>query len=162
MHTVTKTVDKNCGFMMPLFDIPYNKDNWPFVSEHILTHGSLHYASTPTLTGMDTTAITVTPAGGTSTFRPQMPASHYHQHLQVSTLKNFFPVSTVANGNLANNFKNQKILIRQGIIEAVQNNCGVLFENIRYAFLAPILPRFLEEGESKEGSYHFNETLSIW
>ena len=81
-----KTVAKNCS---------NNKDNWPFVSEHILTHGSLHYASTPTLTGMDTTAITVTPAGGTSTFRPQMPASHYHQNLQVSTLTNFFQLKMV-------------------------------------------------------------------
>ena len=84
-----KTVAKNCGLMVPHLT-SHNKDNWPFVSEHILAHGSLHYASTPTLTGMDTTAITVTPAGGTSTFRPQMPASHYHQNLQVSTLTNFF------------------------------------------------------------------------
>ena len=96
-HCQKKTVDKNCGFMEPLL-IPHKKENWPFVSEHILTHGSLHYASTPTLTGMDTTAITVTPAGGTSTFRPQMPASHYHQNLQVSTLSIFFSVYIVTNG----------------------------------------------------------------
>ena len=125
-----KTVAKNCS---------NNKDNWPFVSEHILTHGSLHYASTPTLTGMDTTAITVTPAGGTSTFRPQMPASHYHQNLQVSTLTNFFSVFTyiVTNGNLARNFENQKIPIRQGIIEAAKKNCGFLFEKLEMPFLLP-------------------------
>ena len=45
--------------------------------------------------------------------------------------------------------------------------CGVLskwefFIKMRAAFLASILPGVMKEGESKEGSSHFDEKLSIW
>ena len=45
--------------------------------------------------------------------------------------------------------------------------CGVLskwefFIKMKAALLASILPRVMKEGESKEGSSHFDEKLSIW
>ena len=45
--------------------------------------------------------------------------------------------------------------------------CDVLskwefFIKMRAAFIASILPRVMKEGESKEGSSHFDEKLSIW
>ena len=45
--------------------------------------------------------------------------------------------------------------------------CGVLskwefFIKMRAAYLAPILPWVMKEGESKEGSSHFDEKLSFW
>ena len=53
-------------------------------------------------------------------------------------------------------------------IEIIANfYCGVLskwefFIKMRAAFLASILPQVMKEGESKEGSSHFDEKLSIW
>ena len=51
--------------------------------------------------------------------------------------------------------------------EEVISYYGVLskwefFIKLRAALLAPILPWVMKEGESKEGSSHFNENLSIW
>ena len=40
--------------------------------------------------------------------------------------------------------------------------CGVLSKWEWTAFLASILPRVMKEGESKEGSSHFDEKISIW
>ena len=37
-----------------------------------------------------------------------------------------------------------------------------IFIKMRAALLAPILPRVMKKGESKEGSSHFDENLSLW
>ena len=64
------------------------------------------------------------------------------------------------------------VKVAPSIMEASQiqftvSYCGLpskweFFIKMRAAFPASILPRVMQEGESKEGSSHFDEKLSIW
>ena len=51
------------------------------------------------------------------------------------------------------------IRLRNHTVVSYQNES--FFIKMRAAFLAPILPRVMEEGESKEGSSHFDEKLTF-
>ena len=72
----------------------------------------------------------------------------------------FLPYATLEKKSLENN--------HTATMAMGQNSyCGVLskwefFVEMRAAFLASILPQVMKEGESKKGSSHFDEKLSIW